>query len=91
MPRLVISLICGICIPTLLFMALLIAVPIFGPDSQVYWPWVWLINWPEYLLARYITLVNVIPIVVLSNFAAYSLLAYLVLRLRDRKRIPKLP
>lgn len=86
--RLFISILGGLFIPILLFGALSLAMSV---STDLFWPWVLLLSWPEYLLSRYITPDNVIPLMLFSLFIGYSLLTYLILWLRDRLRSPKLP
>jgi hypothetical protein len=95
--RLLFSILGGIFIPSfLLYLTFLVAgveKQLLSPDSQVYLPFLWSIEWPEYLLSHFVNLTfdGALAALVLGNFIGYSLLTYLIFWLRDRRRIPKLP
>src|SRR2546421_7418831 len=93
--RILLSIAGGVAIPGSIFhfILLLSGTRLLNPDSQLATLLSWLIEWPEYLSSKFITLTldTALLILVLGNFIGYSLFSYIVLWLRDRRRMPKLP
>jgi hypothetical protein len=94
MERLSIAFVGGMAIPAILFFALFIAAQTLSPEWEVYLEALsWLISWPEWLLphATFSNIGGVLLALLFSNFMAYSLLTYVVLRLWERRQQPRLP